>query len=540
MTYDFLNKSYRFIFESNVKLYIKGRVWHNGAFLDDDSLLSLLRQHDNNLREIVDQFRGFFSVLFLNVDNLIIITDIVRSFPIFYRVQGNFILIAEDIADLINKDNVDKSAVVEYRLTGYVTGYRTLITDCFQTQGAEIVSFLNSDGTVTVDRIQYYEFDYKSCLENALFDNFDNALLLAFKRLIHFANGRQLVVPLSGGYDSRLIVMMLKRLGYSNVFTFSYGTDYDKEALVSKRVAEDLNFNWEFILYSENKWIDVVDLRTKYELWSSHYSTQPHVQDFLAVKELRDRKLVEVDAIFVPGHSGDFIAGSHLSNGILNSHIYNEEVCARFIFERHFNLDKDLSDVYRSEILSKIKGSFGHRCVSDRKSCASYFESWDWRERQCKFIVNSIRVYNFFNFDLWLPLWDIDVLNCALSSTLDERLNRKWYIDYLTNDLAKITLFKDVESLSIRNPSELSIGFYAVRNLFIKLNILYVFRKLKFLYFFVFNREKLFSVSYFVLSFNKKKFVVLNYLMGFESTAIYNRYILKFILKLSKSITDVK
>jgi asparagine synthase (glutamine-hydrolysing) len=334
--------------------------------------------------------------------------------------------------------------------------------------------------------------------------------------------------------------MMLKRLDYSNVLTFSYGTDYDKEAQISKRVAEDLNFDWEFVLYTEDKWNAVIELRSKYELWSSHYSTQPHVQDFLAVKELKDKYLAEPDAIFVPGHSGDFIAGSHLSYEILNSPMYNAEVCARFIYEKHFNLDKDLSDVYRSEILTKIERSFGHRFVMNRKSCASNFESWDWRERQCKFIVNSISVYTFFNFDFWLPLWDIDVLNAALSSNLDERYNRKWYIDYLTNDLAKISLFKDVESLSIRNPSELSIGFYTVRNLFIKLNLLYVFRKLKFLYLFVFMREKLFSISYFVLSFNKKKFVVLNYLKGFESTAIYNRYILKFILKFSKSIADVK
>ena len=37
---------------------------------------------------------------------------------------------------------------------------------------------------------------------------------------------------------------------------------------------------------------------------------------------------------------------------------------------------------------------------------SSAFESWDISERQPKFIVNSLRVYEYFGYEWWIPFWD--------------------------------------------------------------------------------------------------------------------------------------
>ena len=55
----------------------------------------------------------------------------------------------------------------------------------------------------------------------------------AIERLIRVARGRPIVIPLSGGRDSRLIAMKLKQLAYNDVYCYSYGSLKHQEALES-------------------------------------------------------------------------------------------------------------------------------------------------------------------------------------------------------------------------------------------------------------------------------------------------------------------
>jgi asparagine synthase (glutamine-hydrolysing) len=80
-----------------------------------------------------------------------------------------------------------------------------------------------------------------------LLPRLDKILIGIFERLIRRAQGRTIAVPLSGGYDSRLIVLMLKRLGYRNLLAFSYGLLKDEESCISRAMARSLDIQWQFI-----------------------------------------------------------------------------------------------------------------------------------------------------------------------------------------------------------------------------------------------------------------------------------------------------
>ena len=43
------------------------------------------------------------------------------------------------------------------------------------------------------------------------------------KKLSKSCEGKQIAIPLSGGYDSRLIASGLHKIGFKNVICFSYG-----------------------------------------------------------------------------------------------------------------------------------------------------------------------------------------------------------------------------------------------------------------------------------------------------------------------------
>ena len=81
-----------------------------------------------------------------------------------------------------------------------------------------------------------------------LFHKLDRIYEDTFSRLISWLDGRQAVIPLSGGYDSRLIALMLKELGYNNVLCFTYNTGGAKwEVDISRRVAKNLGFCWHYV-----------------------------------------------------------------------------------------------------------------------------------------------------------------------------------------------------------------------------------------------------------------------------------------------------
>ena len=57
-----------------------------------------------------------------------------------------------------------------------------------------------------------------------------------------------------------------------------------------------------------------MNFKEYYKFASNHISVFG-TQDYFAVKYLHDNKIINDDAIFVPGHSGDFLGGSHLDKG---------------------------------------------------------------------------------------------------------------------------------------------------------------------------------------------------------------------------------
>ena len=98
---------------------------------------------------------------------------------------------------------------------------------------------------------KYYEWKPWKIYDHKF--NFKNNLLKLnekiIKKLIKSVNNRQIVVPLSGGWDSRFIVSGLKHFGYKNVICVSYGKRDNTDMLIAKKVARKLGYKWIKIPY---------------------------------------------------------------------------------------------------------------------------------------------------------------------------------------------------------------------------------------------------------------------------------------------------
>jgi asparagine synthetase B (glutamine-hydrolysing) len=66
------------------------------------------------------------------------------------------------------------------------------------------------------------------------------------------------------------------------------------------------------------------------------------------------------------------------------------------------------------------------------EEAASHFETFYWLEQQPKFILNSMRVYEFFGLEWRLPWWDKELLEYWKRIPMAKRAGREFYKRYVS------------------------------------------------------------------------------------------------------------
>lgn len=424
-------------------LSLKGQPCLDAKLIDAEGLASHLGQMEtaDALMSAFCRLNGFYAWVEQSAGQVRAAVDHIRSRPLFYGLsEGRFYLSddAEWVRQQVGDREMEPVAREEFQLAGYVTGADTLFANVKQLQAGECLIARQTDAGPVIETHRYYRFLHQEPVESnesELRAELDWVTVRVMQRLIDYANGRQIVIPLSGGYDSRLIATMLKRLGYDNVLTFTYGVPGNKESDYSKRVADALGLCWHFVEYSEALWREAWQTaeRWQYQKWASGWTSIAHVQDWLAVKKLKQGGVVEADAIFVPGHSGDFVAGSHIPNEAFERTVFDLEDIDRAILCKHYNLaPMKFFSITPVQWRARIRKRTERTQCTEPWEFADGFEKWDWQERQTKFICNSVRVYEFYGYDWWMPLWDLEFMRFWEGVPLALRKGREWYLAYVS------------------------------------------------------------------------------------------------------------
>jgi len=148
-------------------------------------------------------------------------------------------------------------AELEFLLGGLVTGRDTLRVGVHQLEPGEMVYCAAG----RLHRERYYRF----CSENLRLEGQETLqrelaerLHAVFSRLVGVLAGRRVVVPLSGGVDSRLIAGLLKYHGHDNLVALGYGRPDNPESQVARQVAEALEIPWVFVPYEQGRWYELL------------------------------------------------------------------------------------------------------------------------------------------------------------------------------------------------------------------------------------------------------------------------------------------
>lgn len=423
--------------ENQRSLFLAGTVFIDKDRLTIDELFVFLNEISTieDFQKLIQKFKGQYSFIFENNTFLVAFTDKIRSFPItLYKLNNQHVVSNSNRHFNLHKElfSINTEAIKTFRASGYTIGEDTLYEELEVLQPGHFVYF--DKMAKKLSKENYYSFfdeESKKYSEQQVLKKIDEVITASIERLIQVADGKKIVIPLSAGLDSRLILGKLIELGYTNILTFTYGPKNIWERDIAKKCAEYLNIAWYFVeLNKEVKnRFHLQDRKEYYQIACNHLSV-PHIADYYALNILKEKNILNFeDVIIVNGQSGDFIAGAHIPDDIndvsLNS-LYDR------IINKYFALWKDqLTSDFRSLIIEKLNKNYKFEdYLSNEKLLFKEYERFECDERQIKYVINGQRAYDWLNIDWYLPLWSDEMLDFWRSIDIKHKLKQKAYKDY--------------------------------------------------------------------------------------------------------------
>jgi asparagine synthase (glutamine-hydrolysing) len=370
------------------------------------------------------------------------VADKVASYPIFYIATDQMFMVSNSARRLRRESRIadcNPEALLELRTAGYVTGADTLLRGLRKLQAGEMLYWCADAGAPC--QVRYYRF-YSQHLrgesEATLIDELDLRTNAIIDRNIADANGRRVIVPLSGGLDSRVILAKLKARGCPNLRAFSYGVPGNYEARVAQQVAEKLDIPWEFVPTTReqaNRFFHS-DQRREYWEFADGLHLVPNLHTLLALEELERRGRFEGGAVLVNGQSGDFIAGDHIPPTILSGPsdrqaLYDNIIGKHYSHRRALLRNDEVQKMLRHRIDDVI--GFDHD-LADPQQYAKVHELWEWQARQAIRVLNGQRNYDFLGLRWELPLWEREYLEFWMEIPLEHKLGRRLFRRWLERE----------------------------------------------------------------------------------------------------------
>ena len=439
-------KSHQWI-NYNINNYIIWIAADNSKLIAENiakELVNLKIINKNNISKLLNKIDDHFGLIVIYKDWSFAAVDACRSNPIYWHHSKNGYLLSSQAKTIANfiKPALDINQRLAFQMSGYTIGNGTLWSSIKNINCGEFIFFYNKKDFYKSKYFSYHPWIKKE----TSYPNLKKMLKLEIKKilenLVKKANGRTIIIPLSAGLDSRLIVSGLKKIGYKNVKCFSYGLKNNFESKASKKIAEKLGFQWKFIEINYTKmrkYFQSNEYKKFFENSNDGCAT-PGIQDVYAIKKLIDEEFISHKDFIVNGNSGDFISGGHLpisskewplqnnKNNIIDI-IFNEH------YKKHYSLwesllTKNNKNIIKEEIkkhVLSIKVEVNKKILPQ-----GIIELIEYENRQAKYVINFQRIYDYYKLNWALPLWDKSFINFWYKVSPEYKINQKLYKEVLT------------------------------------------------------------------------------------------------------------
>ncbi len=414
-------------------IWVAGFIRQENEYLKEEKLLAYFSNADtvSEFEQKLNSANGQFSVIIRKHGAVWAAVDRLRNYPLYYsRINGEFIL-SDDcyaLAGLCPEIKINEKALTCFYSIGFTVNNLTLLDNVFQIEAGEYI---------VDDEILKREFYYSSARavinEREFYlaaDELEDLLRNVFKNHFEALKNRFIAIPLSGGYDSRLVAAMCSVYHPQNVICYTYGRKDNREIAPARESASRLGMKWINIVYDSNLIEGYMEDEYfgQYHEAASGLSSMFYMQDYFAVKYLKENKIIPEDCVFMPGFSGDSLAGSFFAKSFVG-HSNKSKIASRILSDKFIlvNLDQNEKDIIYSLILEKLDG--------DIKVPWKYYEDWEIKEIHAKLIINSAKVFPFFGYEYVLPFFDNILIDFFTTLPFHYKLNKKLYDFVLTQNI---------------------------------------------------------------------------------------------------------
>lgn len=370
----------------------------------------------------LQECNGIFAVVCHNRLFSAAAIDSTRLHPIYYRLINEQIVLTDSPYTLIQKgDTEDYESVRFYTTSGATFEGKTLIQDILQIKPNH---YLLCNG----EQKEYYSYK-TSLLEIHMptFTEMSTMLDNVFQRLNQKIGKHQVVIPLSGGYDSRLVLCMLKRLGCQDVLCYTVGREGNHESNIARKVALQLGYKWYNIDSTQDNLRQLIDLKSStfqnYYMYLGGLCNFVWLFDYVAITYLQQQGLLKEDAIFIPGHAADFNAGSHLRKACIHQRDTISYLTSGLLFD---NFEYQGQKYVRPAIYNYFSTN-KEAHVADW----SLFQAFIFQNRLPHNILNSARIYAYMGYETALPFWDREFIEMFRKMPYQGLKNQSFYTEYV-------------------------------------------------------------------------------------------------------------
>ena len=430
-------------------LRIKGYLNDGGftgatfAAISDGLIAAISAGDTGRIGALLRGLDGHFALCIETPFGVLAVVDRVRSIPLAYADDEDGLVIDDQVARLCRRvglgaKDIDPDAALAFAMSGYTIGDATLYRGMKQLLPGEFLLSVTKQSTPSMHRYAAYRpWRVEPGSRDALLRELTDVTLGILEKLMRSAAGRQILVPLSAGMDSRLIVSGLDHLGYRNVRCFSYGMTGNYEAAAAKKIAAHLGYEWTFVPFTHRyaRAAFQSEPHRCYHEFADNAAATPVEHDFLALLQMDGADWVDKDAILVNGQSGDYITGAHIPPPLrapLRGKGRDERDGTLFdaLVAKHYGLWQSLQT---SANLRRIKALLWDELQAagapfdDPEASFALYEFSEFQNRQCKYVVAGQRAYEFFGYDWRLPLWDNDYLEFWERVPLDAKVDRNLF-----------------------------------------------------------------------------------------------------------------
>lgn len=421
-------------------LWFKGHLFGDG----ERRLLQACREGYAALECLLPTLDGCFGLIVEDQEFTLAAADPIGSIPLFVADCGNAVYrVAGSATELLRAGrlaDIDRDAALAIGMGGFVLAERALIKGIRHLRAGEMAILRAGATPVFGFHTRYRPWRAAERPRAILSDELADVLRAGFSKALSGLGDRPIMVPLSAGYDSRLVAAALKELGHRDIRCYAYGIPGNHEAKVSRVIAERLGLPWRFVPVTpaiQGAYFASAE-HAEFARANDTLTAIPFNQDYAATRSVLADGYAPKDAVFINGQSGDFITGNHVPQELWSPAAGDVQVRWSRLFaaarRKHFGL-WDVLQTRRN--LARMEAMFREDIETRSGLPADPALDWTLAEaselihRQSRYVVAGQRTYEHFGADWRLPLWDRDLVAFYETAPLSAKRSQSLYRETL-------------------------------------------------------------------------------------------------------------